>query len=341
MAQLARLTSQSSMTKRSEADVVAMSGLAPLVFIGFAILISTAAHGLTPGAALSILLLTGISGAYILISKLFSVRARRLVLLATFAIIAGFALAQVIVSLIASARLIRPTGENVLAPVMLAAIILAMQDGKPRLAACYGLALFVSGSMAGYISALVAALVYILPRFTAKLNGRRALLALSIVGPGAVIYTYGLLGRTHGPPSQRVTVWFYALGLFLNDPYAGAGLGIISQTSPWRLPHAHNLILQVAAELGVVGLLALAGVVWWAVRRAMPRGGMICWPGLALLVGLAAESMLDYIYWVPQASLLILLAFEVICVSGAAAHDAAGASTSEDHQPDTVDHSPD
>ena len=75
-------------------------------------------------------------------------------------------------------------------------------------------------------------------------------------------------------PSSRVLVWSDALKTFSSDPITGKGLGtgaasVAYQNSDgtWSLlTDAHNTFLNVAAESGVIGLLALLGVIFVVVR---------------------------------------------------------------------------
>jgi putative inorganic carbon (HCO3(-)) transporter len=79
--------------------------------------------------------------------------------------------------------------------------------------------------------------------------------------------------------SSRLEIWQFALQLFAQRPWQGAGLGLFAamQTpvaGSIPAPHAHNLLLQVGMDLGLPGLLAylavLGGVIamlWNLLRR--------------------------------------------------------------------------
>jgi putative inorganic carbon (HCO3(-)) transporter len=79
--------------------------------------------------------------------------------------------------------------------------------------------------------------------------------------------------------SGRIQIWQFALQLFAQHPWHGAGLGLFAamQTpgaGSTPAPHAHNLLLQVGMDLGLPGLLAylavLGGVIamlWYILRR--------------------------------------------------------------------------
>jgi hypothetical protein len=80
--------------------------------------------------------------------------------------------------------------------------------------------------------------------------------------------------------------------------------------------HAHNAFLQVAAELGVLGLLALGGIIIAGLLRIRKtfqtgnkQGAAIA---SALLAGLIAQGLLDYVYWVLALVLMVLWAGRII-----------------------------
>jgi putative inorganic carbon (HCO3(-)) transporter len=86
-------------------------------------------------------------------------------------------------------------------------------------------------------------------------------------------------GAAQDGVSGRLQIWQFALQLFAQRPWQGAGLGLfaamqtpVAGSTP--APHAHNLLLQVGMDLGLPGLLAylavLGGVIamlWNLLRR--------------------------------------------------------------------------
>lgn len=162
---------------------------------------------------------------------------------------------------------------------------------------------------------------YALPRGTAV-----AAVGLVALALAAVVVT----GAAQSPPegsatgaerlksagSNRYEYWDVALGTFAGDPFAGEGSGSFRvawlRERPIReaVQDAHSLVLETAAELGVVGLGLLAlvlGGVGLAARRAV-RDRHVLAPGAA--AGLAAwlvHAQLDWLWEMPAATLNALL----------------------------------
>ena len=109
--------------------------------------------------------------------------------------------------------------------------------------------------------------------------------------------------------SIRLQIWREAWLIFTQFPLLGAGFGqfswqhfqlgpVLRNTSVTNLEHGHNLVLQVAAEMGLTGLLILLGTLalWFWQARAAPRT-IFHWWGYSLLAVLAIHSMLEYPLW--------------------------------------------
>lgn len=116
----------------------------------------------------------------------------------------------------------------------------------------------------------------------------------------------------------RIEIWSRGLYLVRDFPLTGAGMGaygpLVDRLYPFFLeppgsiPHAHNIFLQVAVDLGLPGLLAwlaaFGGVVVCSVRVwRYGRGGSHRWMwglGAGLLASLAAvavHGLTDAIVW--------------------------------------------
>jgi O-antigen ligase len=65
--------------------------------------------------------------------------------------------------------------------------------------------------------------------------------------------------------SQRFTMWQQALNDFISNSVFGVGVG----NSVWGGGFPHNIILEVAAELGLVGLLMLFTICYLSMKNAM------------------------------------------------------------------------
>lgn len=165
---------------------------------------------------------------------------------------------------------------------------------------------------------------FLLPRRLAV-----ALTCLALAGGGAVIYVASqeraaapAKGATDATParltntdSDRYSYWGVALRDFGRHPLAGSGAGSFAST--WlrersrrnKTKLAHSLELQTAADLGLVGLAALAlflGGVALAARRAhrVERGVAAGWSAACVLWLL--HSALDWDWHMPAITLVAI-----------------------------------
>lgn len=186
--------------------------------------------------------------------------------------------------------------------------------------------LLLSFSRGAWIGGAVALLVWGVLRFPvrrtwAKIPSRtrRILLVTGIIVITVTllftIQSFSILGR-----GLELRTWIYetALHIFSQNPLAGSGLftfgaGLSQYNSlPPAEPHshAHNVILQVAAELGIIGLVALAFTAWAILRaalRTMRDRDSIAVMGLAAFAGFIAHQMVDLPAMMPALALLALI----------------------------------
>ncbi len=110
---------------------------------------------------------------------------------------------------------------------------------------------------------------------------------------------------------QRLAQWWAAWGMFNDHPWLGVGIGNYAVAYPayalprWYEPlgHAHNYYLNVAAEAGIIGLLAyvLAGLaaLLWVGRQVLRLRG---WPQalaigvLGMFAHLSVHNLFDNLY---------------------------------------------
>lgn len=134
--------------------------------------------------------------------------------------------------------------------------------------------------------------------------------ALAALGAGPLAEVVGRLASvtesTSNPYDQRPLIWSEAARLYAEAPVLGHGPGGftgVAASDALRVgafldvDHAHQLFLNVAVELGTLGLLALLGVmagVLVLVRRARARGSWL--PGVlgAALTVVVGHGMVDY-----------------------------------------------
>jgi len=73
---------------------------------------------------------------------------------------------------------------------------------------------------------------------------------------------------------SRIALWEGGLNLFLDDPLTGAGIGMyevaegLSHGGRGKWSAAHNSFIQVAAELGILGLALFAALIVVSLRNA-------------------------------------------------------------------------
>lgn len=179
----------------------------------------------------------------------------------------------------------------------------------------------------------MAALALLVPRFRAQL----AIWLLALLSLGGVLLAVGnsfavvLLARLTSlgqaetnPNDAREIIWDQAIKFWAANPLAGIGLGeyrfassysgtLLAPKGAW---HAHNIVLQIAAEAGAIGLailvascligayMCLQSLFVAPDRRYFPRRTNAAL--FAGLVAVAAHGMVDFIY--NQTVLLTLLA---------------------------------
>lgn len=107
----------------------------------------------------------------------------------------------------------------------------------------------------------------------------------------------------------RLTLWRAALDIFLAHPWAGAGFDSYSREFFMRVAeypihgfgipeHSHNLVAEIAAETGLLGLVPLfvgGGTLILDLTRTRPNAASSL--GLSLLVVLGIHSALEYPLW--------------------------------------------
>jgi putative inorganic carbon (HCO3(-)) transporter len=118
----------------------------------------------------------------------------------------------------------------------------------------------------------------------------------------------------------RQEIWSRAIYMIQDFPFTGIGAGTFGRVAnvlyPFfllgpdaQVPHAHNLFLQVAVDLGIPGLIAylalLIATVWAGLdsARFYRRAGdgelaALAWAGVAGLAGMAVHGLVDATTWI-------------------------------------------
>jgi len=153
-----------------------------------------------------------------------------------------------------------------------------------------------------------------------------ALIGTFRVGPGVVLETF--FGQSdvleHQTLQGRQELWQRSYDLIRAAPLTGVGLGLVETALKERYPsdlirpnaefkHAHNVYLQVGAEMGLPGLLAhltiFLTLLQLLLRRARDdRAG--CYRGLALgllgsLITFMTHGFFEVITYAPRAAIVV------------------------------------
>lgn len=126
------------------------------------------------------------------------------------------------------------------------------------------------------------------------------------------MYWIILRGGALSTLDHRVDIWMRALFMIQDFPITGIGMGsfpIIADAlypfalEPRNIPHAHNLFLQIAVDLGTPGLiawlaawLAMIAMAWQSYRRGLAYRGL----GAAVFISqiiLAGVGLVDAVTW--------------------------------------------
>jgi putative inorganic carbon (HCO3(-)) transporter len=119
---------------------------------------------------------------------------------------------------------------------------------------------------------------------------------------------------------KRAEIWSRALYMIQDFPFTGIGAGTFGKVVNTLYPlflvradpetiHAHNLLLQVAVDLGIPGLIAFTSVLlltfwsaWDSADSCVDSGHLplapVAWAGLASLVGMLVHGMVDAATWI-------------------------------------------
>lgn len=328
MALLALVVPLAARHARRPPAVIPLTGL--LAVMAVSMLVSPSALG-----AWLVLLWAGVVIAVWLAEAVDAARLER-ALMAVFAALALVALYDVLDwwgrSGFALVPPIRPGSvlwnPNLVAPVMMIGMALALDTRRWVWLAVFGMVLVLTGSRATYLGtaagAGVLAAMYLSRRGIGRVAPRLRLTRIHLlIGLGLAIPLIPLIALqvqnpTHGSLGLRVDLWRVAAITFLRHPLTGIGperyrvafLELARLQHDINHQHAHNLYLQVAAELGIAGLAALGGLIAAAVRRIWDafRGGHRRGAPLAaaLLAALLVHGLLDYVYWIMTPVLIVV-----------------------------------
>lgn len=196
-------------------------------------------------------------------------------------------------------------------PIRLAALFIA---------AGIAAVLLLTQSRGGYLAALAALIVLL----SLRLRRWGWLVPLACVALSAyLLWRYPnaieLLASSGAASSLEVRreIWSRALYMIQDFPLTGVGMGLFTEVAdalypfflsePGAVSHAHNLLLQIAVDLGLPGLIAWLALLivvianaWRAYRRGRAAAPYLSSVGAALLSALTAllvHGLFDAVSW--------------------------------------------
>ena len=165
-------------------------------------------------------------------------------------------------------------------------------------------------SRGAYLALILAGVVLIMANMRHIVTVLIALPAALFVIPDSVWSRLITVGQLDVSTRERLKVWELCLELIGKDPFFGTGCGIhyvwsVIKSHGMPAPHAHNLILQILVEGGIVALCfllflafrALQGVFTLNARRDGRPLGMTL---LSFTVGFGAIMMVEYAFTFPK-----------------------------------------
>lgn len=200
------------------------------------------------------------------------------------------------------------------------------------LAAMFGTCLVLTYSRGAWLSVIAVIGTY-------GLIYNRRILWLLLVIPIVVLCTHDVLERllsivnpTDTSSTLRLALWESTWAMIIDKPLLGIGWGaywlvypeydFFVQDTGIKIFHAHNMYLNIAAEIGIPGLVAFLAIMFGHARAALRIfiGTTDRWiAGLMLgivsaIVGLAVSGFTDYVMFNIQMSMLfwLLNAFVVV-----------------------------
>ena len=202
----------------------------------------------------------------------------------------------------------------------------------PRWPARAAAALLIAGlAFSASRSAAVSCMVLVLWGLMDRHLGREAR-CLLFAAPAALAFAWFALEMWHGlggpgfagtgllqkadPTSSRWRIWLQCARLVAENPWFGVGWGQfnfawtltpmpgLSRTAGYTFTHTHNIIIQWAVELGVPLAVLVAGLLAFALQRALRE----CWRGsndvplirstaVAMVLVVLVHSLLEFPLW--------------------------------------------
>lgn len=229
---------------------------------------------------------------------------------------------------------------QILLPFSLASFKLQPRISSPSVLAAAAVAIAVSAAVV-YQSrlAVLTALASSAAFFALQRKTKSALWAVLILAFGIALvdaaFGFGLVKKPSSSWSSRLPLWLAAWKMFLASPWIGHGIGSYAlryrdhldsaRLPAWiafdlrPTPWAHNLYLEVLAELGALGLAALlflfAFPFWKQPKYPAFQIGRLACAAKAALLAFALSACFELSLWRQWVSLTLLLT--IGCITAA------------------------
>lgn len=160
------------------------------------------------------------------------------------------------------------------------------------------------------LSLCYAKVIWLMPVFLIMLIG-----ATLWIGPRPLLDTL-VASSAFGGMDGRIEIWNRALYAFHDFPFTGIGIGTFNKVIPllypyflWtpeqEIPHAHNLILQVGVDLGLIGLIAQVALwinLFWMLRTLLrcqtdDNRRVVAVGAFGSLIAMLLHGLVDAVTW--------------------------------------------
>ena len=201
---------------------------------------------------------------------------------------------------------------------------------------CMALAILLSFSRGALLLGIPAAIAAI----TIYCKGKRAILPLSVaLAIGCIVLIIfsshpritSLTNQTNGPTFFRINLWNSTLNMIADQPITGVGLDnfLYSYRSKYIAPdawqdpnisHAHNIILDFSARLGLPGLVSIMWIIYaffkaanWNIKTTRDPTLRLLYIGLTVsMINFIAHGLVDASYWFIDLAFAFMLTLGMI-----------------------------
>lgn len=169
-----------------------------------------------------------------------------------------------------------------------------------------------------YLALLMVALVLTIANIRSIVTILLSALSALLLVPDAVWNRLMSVGSLDPSSLERLNVWEICLGLIAKDPLFGSGCGVqytwtVMTANHISAPHAHNIVLQLLVEGGLVGLCLMLCIGLCVTQSALTllnrkESRALGATFIAFVVGFCTDGMVEYGFTFPK----IMAAFAVV-----------------------------